>query len=110
MSEVLATHSRMADPMDGRQVMDFSNSAPEDFFKLKIQLLDEGGVSLLLADTGNLQIKIRCYAAGGSENAMHAHHGQGHSFILLMGKARYYGPRGEVCKIAPNCDPTLHWH
>ena len=65
-------------------------------------LLDEGSFRHLLADTGNLQIKIRCYAAGGGENAMHAHHGQDHSFIVLMGKARYYGPRGEARELTRN--------
>lgn len=102
MTDTLSTRGRMADPEDGGQALDLTNSPPPDFFKLKIQLLDEGSFRLMLADTGNLQIKIRCYAAGGGENAMHAHHGQDHSFIVLMGKARFFGPRGEERELVRN--------
>ena len=58
--------------------------------------------SEMLTNTGNLQIKIRCYAAGGGENAMHSHHNQDHSFIVLQGQARYYGPQGEVYDLTRN--------
>lgn len=102
MTDTLTTRGRMADPETAGPVVDFSKAPPPDFFKLKIQLLDEGSFRLMLADTGNLQIKIRCYAAGGGENAMHAHHGQDHSFIVLMGKARFFGPRGEERELQRN--------
>jgi mannose-6-phosphate isomerase-like protein (cupin superfamily) len=102
MTDTLTARGRMADPEDGGELVDYSKSPPPDFFKLKIQLLDEGSFRHTLADTGNLQIKIRCYAAGGGENAMHAHHGQDHSFIVLLGKARYYGPRGEQRELTRN--------
>ena len=58
---------------------------PPDFFKLRIQLMDQGSFRHMLADTGTLKIKIRCYAAGNGENAMHAHYNQDHSFIILDG-------------------------
>ena len=95
MSVKVTAHGRMADPVEGGEMVDFSDTPSPDFFKLKIQLLDEGSFRHLLADTGNLQIKIRCYASGGGENAMHAHHGQDHSFIVLMGRARFFRPHGE---------------
>ncbi len=65
-----------------------------DFFKLRIQLMDQGSFRHMLADTGNLKIKIRCYAAGNGENAMHAHYNQDHSFIILDGQARFHFPDG----------------
>ncbi len=73
-----------------------------DFFRLRIELLDEGSFRRMLADTGNLKIKIRCYAAGGGENALHAHHGQDHSFIILQGQARFRLPSGETREMTRN--------
>jgi mannose-6-phosphate isomerase-like protein (cupin superfamily) len=92
----------MADPAQGGELVDFSKTPPAETFKLRIQLLDEGSRSDMLSDTGNLKIKIRCYAAGGGENAMHAHHNQDHSFIVLQGQARFYGPQGEARDLARN--------
>lgn len=102
MTEAVTTRGRMADPKDDRPLVDYSAAPPPDFFRLRVELMDEGSHRRLLADTGNLQIKIRCYAAGGGENAMHAHHGQDHSFIVLQGLARYFGPRGEVRELGRN--------
>lgn len=70
-----------------------TNVAP-DFFKLRIQLMDQGSFRHMLADTGNMKIKIRCYATGNGENAMHAHFNQDHSFIVLQGQARFRFPDG----------------
>ncbi|MGE5538493.1 MAG: cupin domain-containing protein [Gemmatimonas sp.] len=102
MSATLSTHGRMADPAIGGELVDFSETPAPETFKLRIQLLDEGSRSIMLGDTGNLKIKIRCYAAGGGENAMHAHHNQDHSFIVLQGQARFYGPQGEVRDLRRN--------
>jgi mannose-6-phosphate isomerase-like protein (cupin superfamily) len=92
----------MADPTAGGELVDFSKTPAAEVFKLRIQLLDEGSRSDMLTDTGNMKIKIRCYAAGGGENAMHAHHNQDHSFIVLQGQARFYGPQGEVRDLSRN--------
>lgn len=102
MSANLSTRGRMADPAKGGELVDFSKTPAPETFKLRIQLLDEGSRSIMLTDTGNMKIKIRCYAAGGGENAMHAHHNQDHSFIVLQGNARFYGPQGEVRDLARN--------
>jgi mannose-6-phosphate isomerase-like protein (cupin superfamily) len=101
MTATLSTRGRMADPAAG-DLVDFSKTPSPETFNLRIQLLDEGSRSHILSDTGNLNIKIRCYAAGGGENAMHAHHNQDHSFIVLQGQARFYGPRGEVRDLGRN--------
>jgi len=102
MGHSVATRGRMADPEDGGPEVDFSITPPPQVFKLRIELMDEGSHRRVLADTGNLELKIRCYAVGGGENAMHAHHGQDHSFIILQGRARYFGPQGEERELARN--------
>jgi mannose-6-phosphate isomerase-like protein (cupin superfamily) len=73
-----------------------------DFFKLRIQLMDQGSFRHMLADTGNLKIKIRCYAANNGENAMHAHYHQDHSFIILDGQARFHFPDGSTRELNRN--------
>jgi mannose-6-phosphate isomerase-like protein (cupin superfamily) len=102
MSTSLSARGRMADPAGGGEPVDFSKTPAAEVFKLRIQLLDEGSRSDMLTDTGNLKIKIRCYAAGGGENAMHAHHNQDHGFIVLQGQARFYGPQGEARDLGRN--------
>jgi mannose-6-phosphate isomerase-like protein (cupin superfamily) len=102
MSTQLSTRGRMADPSAGGELIDFSQTPAPEIFRLRIQLLDQGSRSEMLSNTGNMQIKIRCYAAGGGENAMHAHNNQDHSFIVLQGQARFYGPQGEVHDLVRN--------
>lgn len=64
-------------------------------FKMRIQLVDRGSNRVPLGQTDNLWMLVRVYAVGGGENAMHAHHNQDHSFIVLQGQARFSGGRGE---------------
>lgn len=101
MNTHLSTRGRMADPAAG-DLVDFAKTPAPDIFKLRIQLLDEGSRSDMLTDTGNMKIKIRCYAPQGGENAMHAHHNQDHSFIVLQGQARFFGPEGEIHDLTRN--------
>jgi mannose-6-phosphate isomerase-like protein (cupin superfamily) len=55
----------------------------------------------VLSQTENLQIRIKCYAAGG-ENALHAHAAEDHSFVVLAGQARFWGPDGEIATLGRN--------
>ncbi len=64
------------------------------FFSVKAQLLDKGNTETPLAMADKLWLKIKVYAEGG-ENQLHAHPHQDHSFIVLQGRARFYGPEGE---------------
>jgi len=48
-----------------------------------------------------MSIRIKCYASGG-ENVLHAHPGEDHSFIVLAGKARFFGKDGEVAVLIRN--------
>jgi quercetin dioxygenase-like cupin family protein len=65
------------------------------FFDLKVPLVDKGRDVVSPAYTDNLWFKLKSYASGG-ENALHAHPYQDHSFIVLQGSARFYGPNGET--------------
>ena len=87
---------------DTTATVDFENTPPPSRFKLRAQLLDAGSESRILAETPNMQMKIRVYAAKEGENAMHAHHNQDHSFVVLQGDARFYGPRGEIWDLGRN--------
>ncbi|MEE8517295.1 MAG: cupin domain-containing protein, partial [Alphaproteobacteria bacterium] len=71
------------------------------FFSMKTQLLDKGNTEVPLAMTDKLWLKIKVYAEGG-ENRLHAHPHQDHSFIVLQGRARFYGPEGESRECGPN--------
>lgn len=81
---------------------DVANAPKADRFRLRAQLLDEGSQSWTLAETGHFQMKIRCYAPKGGENAMHAHHNQDHSFVVLQGRALYHFPDGESWELGRN--------
>ena len=71
------------------------------FFAMRAQLLDAGNTETPLAVGEHLWLKIKVYAEGG-ENKLHAHPYQEHSFIVLDGRARFHGPRGESKELARN--------
>jgi mannose-6-phosphate isomerase-like protein (cupin superfamily) len=71
------------------------------FFALRAQLLDAGNTEEPLAVADHLWLKIKVYAKGG-ENHLHAHPHQDHSFIILDGRARFHGPRGEERELGRN--------
>lgn len=54
-----------------------------------------------MANTDMMSIRIKCYASGG-ENVLHAHPGEDHSFIILAGKARFFGKDGEIAVLTRN--------
>lgn len=51
-------------------------------------LLEQGTIYDPLATAENLWASIKVYASGG-ENALHAHGGEDHAFIVLQGKATF---------------------
>jgi mannose-6-phosphate isomerase-like protein (cupin superfamily) len=71
------------------------------FFKLRAQLLDDGRDIVPLAETENLWTWIKVYASGG-ENVLHAHTSEDHMFIVLSGKAIFYGPNKEEKELGRN--------
>ena len=58
------------------------------FSMRNLPLLEQGTSYDPLATAENLWVNIKVYASGG-ENALHAHGGEDHSFIILQGKATF---------------------
>ncbi len=69
-------------------------------FALKGQLLEQGRTDSVLAATDDLTIRLKIYASGG-ENELHAHPHEDHSFMILQGSARFFGPEGEEIELGP---------
>ena len=80
---------------------DATDAANPSFFSIRPQLLDAGNTEEPLAVGEHLWVKIKVYAKGG-ENKLHAHPHQDHSFIVLDGRARFHGPRGEDRELGRN--------
>ncbi len=53
-----------------------------------LPLLEQGTTYEPLATAENLWLAVKVYASGG-ENALHAHGGEDHAFIILQGKATF---------------------
>ena len=58
------------------------------FSMRNLPLLEQGTTYDPLATAENLWMSIKVYASGG-ENALHAHGGEDHSFIVLAGRATF---------------------
>ena len=58
------------------------------FSMRNLPLLEQGTTYDSLATAENLWVSIKVYASGG-ENALHAHGGEDHAFIVLQGKANF---------------------
>jgi len=58
------------------------------FSMRNLPLLEQGTTYDPLATAENLWMSIKVYASGG-ENALHAHGGEDHAFIVLQGKATF---------------------
>ena len=67
-------------------------------FSLKGQLLEQGRTDSVLAATDDLTIRLKVYASGG-ENELHAHTSEDHSFMILQGSARFFGPDDEEIEL-----------
>jgi hypothetical protein len=64
------------------------------FSMRNLPLLEQGTTYDPLATAENLWVNIKVYASGG-ENALHAHGGEDHSFIVLQGKAAFEADEAE---------------
>jgi mannose-6-phosphate isomerase-like protein (cupin superfamily) len=71
------------------------------FFKLEAQLPVQGRTNIPLASSELMWVVLKTYASGG-ENELHAHPHEDHTFVILQGKAKFYGPRGEEKIVGPN--------
>ncbi len=58
------------------------------FSMRNLPLLEQGTTYDPLATAENLWVNVKVYASGG-ENALHAHGGEDHAFVILQGKATF---------------------
>jgi mannose-6-phosphate isomerase-like protein (cupin superfamily) len=70
-------------------------------FKLRARLPSQGRGSALLAATDRMWVNLKTYAEGG-ENTLHGHPNEDHVFIVLQGKAVFFGPEGESVIFSQN--------
>ena len=98
----MATNSKASEALQKIAApWDATDAAKPSFFSIRPQLLDAGNTEEPLAVGEHLWVKIKVYAKGG-ENKLHAHPHQDHSFIVLDGRARFHGPRGENRELGRN--------
>jgi len=69
-------------------------------FKLQAPLLEQGRSNHPMAHTDNMWATVKVYASGG-ENGLHTHPNEDHTFIVMQGRARYYGPEGVIGERGP---------
>ncbi|HET9149329.1 MAG TPA: cupin domain-containing protein [Alphaproteobacteria bacterium] len=89
-STVVPQASRKISELKGKK----SDGKPT-LFKMTAPLLDQGRSNTPLAHTENMWVTLKVYASGG-ENGLHTHPNEDHTFIVMQGKARYYGPDGVI--------------
>jgi mannose-6-phosphate isomerase-like protein (cupin superfamily) len=86
-------------PQEGRVKMSDLKGKKTDgkphLFKMTAPLLDQGRSNTPLAHTENMWATLKVYASGG-ENGLHTHPNEDHTFIVMQGNARYYGPDGVI--------------
>jgi mannose-6-phosphate isomerase-like protein (cupin superfamily) len=85
------------DNLKQREMAMAENTKPS-VFTLHAQLLDQGRTDTVLAAAEDLIVRLKIYASGG-ENELHAHTSEDHTFIILQGSARFFGPEGEEIEL-----------
>ncbi len=70
-------------------------------FKMKARLLEQGRTNTPLARTGNMWATLKVYASGG-ENTLHTHPNEDHMFVIMQGRARFYGAKGKETDLGRN--------
>jgi mannose-6-phosphate isomerase-like protein (cupin superfamily) len=81
-----------------KQETELAGGTKPTVFALRAQLLDQGRTDTMLAASEDLTLRLKVYASGG-ENELHAHTGEDHTFIILQGSARFFGPEGEEIEL-----------
>ena len=70
-------------------------------FRMRSKLPKQGRAEALLGATDRMWIALKTYAEGG-ENTLHNHSNEDHTFIVLQGKARFFGHKGESVVLGRN--------
>ena len=79
---------------------DPGHGPPASYYRLRAQLLDQGRTNTFMAKSPNMWATLKVYASGG-ENALHAHPHEDHTFLVMQGRAVFYGPTGAGREIGP---------
>jgi mannose-6-phosphate isomerase-like protein (cupin superfamily) len=90
-------------PADSQALHDLMEAQKEKtsptFFHLRAQLPKQGRTNLPIATSDRMYVWLKTYASGG-ENELHAHPNEDHVFVVLQGAAEFYGPKGEIQRVA----------
>lgn len=70
-------------------------------FRMRSKLPKQGRAEALLCATDRMWIALKTYAEGG-ENTIHNHTNEDHSFIVMQGEARFFGPDDESVVLGRN--------
>ena len=70
------------------------------FFNMRVPLLDQGRMDTEICRAGGMTARVKVYASGG-ENELHAHPQEDHAFIVLQGRAAFFGPNDEAVTLQP---------
>ena len=98
-TEELVKPSIGTDALKAREEEMAKNTKPA-VFNMRCQMLDQGRTDTVVAASEDLIIRMKVYASGG-ENELHAHTCEDHSFMILQGSARFFGPEGEEIDLGP---------
>ena len=60
-----------------------------------------------MAASDKMWVALKIYAADG-ENGLHPHPNEDHTFVVLQGEAKFYGPNHEIRTIGKNEGVLLH--
>lgn len=71
-------------------------------FKLRSPILKEGNDRTHMASTDRMWVFVNTYGPNSGENQLHTHANEDHTFIVLQGKARFFGPNGEETLLSRN--------
>ena len=76
--------------------VDFAKTPALSPFTLKTKLVESGSRNDRISATDSLSIQIRVYAPHEGRNGLHTSPYLDHAFVVLQGRARFHGPRGET--------------
>ena len=92
-----------------QQMLSGGDNSKPTIFRMKAPLLDQGRSNNALASTKNIWATLKVYASGG-ENGLHAHVNEDHMFVVMQGRATFYGPNGEEQELGKNQGIMLPAH
>jgi mannose-6-phosphate isomerase-like protein (cupin superfamily) len=84
------------------KAIDFAKTPTLSTFTLRTKLVKKGSRTEMVAETDSLSMQMRVYSPHEGKNGLHMCPYMDHSFVVLQGKARFYGPRGETWEITKN--------